>query len=341
MSVRPGGPGVAGARPMHAGARLFLRAIFGLLVSGVALWLALRSIDIDRTLAILGRAAPPGVVALLLLIWLDVSVRSLRWGRLIDPVRHVPWPRMLAYMLIGYLANNVLPARLGEFVRSHYLGDREGISRAAALGTVVVERVIDIVCVVLIGAAALLALHGSPALVRGLGVSVLATVLLVAAILVLLHGHRLPGAGRIVAAIDRWPAVRELASRLRVGVRVVQRPSTLLEATLLTVVAWLIGCLVFLAAAAAIGVPLSLLQSAVLSSGIALASAIPAGPGYIGTYELAGVTVGTALGLSADQALALSVIVHAAILGVTSGGGLIALHLVGWGRSRARQFAPR
>ena len=326
---------------MNAGARVVLRVVLGFLVSAVALWLALRSIDIDRTLDILGRAAPVGIAALLLLIWLDVSVRSLRWGRLIDPVQHVPWPRMLAYMLIGYLANNVLPARLGEFVRSHYLGDREGISRAAALGTVVVERVIDIACVVLIGAAALLALHGSPALLRGLGVSVLAVGLLVAAILVLLHGHRLPGAARIVTAVDRWPAVRRLVTRLRVGVRVVQRPSTLLEATLLTVLAWLIGCLVFLAAAAAIGVPLSLLQAAVLSSGIALASAIPAGPGYIGTYELAGVTVGTALGLSADQALALSLIVHAAILGVTSGGGLVALQHIGWSRTRERRLAPR
>ena len=52
---------------------------------------------------------------------------------------------MLGYLLVGYLANNILPARLGELVRSHYLGDREGISRASALGTVVVERVVDLV----------------------------------------------------------------------------------------------------------------------------------------------------------------------------------------------------
>ena len=55
---------------------------------------------------------------------------------------------MLGYLLVGYLANNILPARLGELVRSHYLGDREGISRASALGTVVVERVVDTAVVV-------------------------------------------------------------------------------------------------------------------------------------------------------------------------------------------------
>jgi uncharacterized membrane protein YbhN (UPF0104 family) len=91
---------------------------------------------------------------------------------------------------------------------------------------------------------------------------------------------------------------------------------------------------IFLAAAAAIDVPLPLLEAAVLSSGIALATAIPAGPGYVGTYELAGVAVGTALGIPADEALAIALIVHAAILGVTTIGGLVALARVGWARQR-------
>lgn len=310
------------------------RVVIGLLISAAALWLALRPIDLDRTLAILGRAAPAGIAAAVLLVGLDVVLRALRWGRLIAPVRHVAWPRMLAYMLIGYLANNVLPARLGEFVRSHYLGDREGISRAAALGTVVVERVIDIACVVLIGAVALLAIHASPALIRGLAVSGVVAALLIAGILVLLHGHRLPGAAQAISTVDRWPAVRRLVASLRTGVRVVQRPATLVEAAGLTVVAWLASVVIFLAAAAAIDVPLPLLEAAVLSSGIALATAIPAGPGYVGTYELAGVAVGTALGIPADEALAIALIVHAAILGVTTIGGLVALARVGWARQR-------
>ena len=60
---------------------------------------------------------------------------------------------MFAYLAVGYAANNVLPARLGELVRSHYLGDREGISRTTTLGTVVVERVVDTGMVVAIASA--------------------------------------------------------------------------------------------------------------------------------------------------------------------------------------------
>ena len=98
---------------------------------------------------------------------------------------------MLAYLLVGYLANNILPARLGELVRSHYLGDREGISRASALGTVVVERIVDTAVVVTIGAVAILVLH-----VRGVVASAVLVGLAVAGLLVigLAHRHRRPSA---------------------------------------------------------------------------------------------------------------------------------------------------
>ena len=62
---------------------------------------------------------------------------------LLAPIAPVPYRRVLGYTYIGYLANNVLPARLGELYRSHALGEGEGISRTTVLGTVVVERVVD------------------------------------------------------------------------------------------------------------------------------------------------------------------------------------------------------
>ena len=68
------------------------------------------------------------------------------------PDRAIPYRRVLGYTYIGYLANNVLPARLGELVRSHSLGEKEGVARTTVLGTVVVERVVDTVMVVAIAA---------------------------------------------------------------------------------------------------------------------------------------------------------------------------------------------
>ena len=53
------------------------------------------------------------------------------------------WSGCIPVVVIGYMANNLLPMRLGELVRSYYVGEREGISKASALATVFVERVFD------------------------------------------------------------------------------------------------------------------------------------------------------------------------------------------------------
>ncbi|HYN47797.1 MAG TPA: hypothetical protein VER83_02965, partial [Candidatus Nanopelagicales bacterium] len=61
-----------------------------------------------------------------------------------------------------------------------------------------------------------------------------------------------------------------------------------------------------------------------LASGVSLVTAIPAGPGYVGTFELAAVEIARAVGVPADSAFALALLVHAAILAVTTAGGVVA-----------------
>jgi len=135
-----------------------VRAVVGAAISVAAIWLVLRSVDVGRAVDVL-RTADRGWIGLMAgFILIDLAVRGLRWQRLVAPIGHVGYPAMLAYLLVGYLANNVLPARIGELVRSHYLGDREGLSRTTTLGTVVVERVVDFVVVVAIASAAIIVL---------------------------------------------------------------------------------------------------------------------------------------------------------------------------------------
>src|SRR6478672_2019376 len=132
-----------------------LRAIGGVSVSIVALLLVIRGVDLQATANVLRSADFRWIGLGAMFAWGDLAFRGLRWQRLVHPIKAVSYLPMLGYLLIGYLMNNVLPARLGELVRSHYLGDREGISRASALGTVVVERVVDLVAVVTIASASL------------------------------------------------------------------------------------------------------------------------------------------------------------------------------------------
>jgi uncharacterized protein (TIRG00374 family) len=317
-----------------------LRALIGAAISIIALGLVLRGVDLARTGEVLARADLRWIGLAAVFLSTDLAVRALRWQRLLRPIAIVRYSSMLGYLLVGYVANNVLPARLGELVRSHYLGDREGISRASALGTVVVERVVDLVAVVAIASAALLVLSVrgvvASAVLVGAGVAGLLLVVLALGIV----AHRLPGADRVRAAVERWPQVRELAGRLQGGLAVAGRPSTLAEALATSAAAWTVAILAWAAVGQSIGLELSIGQAALIASGVALASAVPAGPSNLGTFEFAAVEIGKAIGVPADSAFALALIVHATILVVTSVGGGVALARLGWARRSRREGTP-
>ena len=88
--------------------------------------------------------------------------------------------------------------------------------------------------------------------------------------------------------------------------------------------------LAFAAVGQALGIQLSMGQAALIASGVALASAVPAGPSNLGTFELAAQELGKAVGLEQSSALALGVLVHVTILVVTSIGGATAFARLGW-----------
>ena len=311
--------------------RPLVRALLGLAISAIAIALVVRQVDVEAAWAILRDALPAFVAATVACIVLDVMLRAIRWRGLLAPVARLRLPTVTASLLVGYLANNILPARLGELVRSHHLGDRTGVSRASVLGTVVVERVVDTGVLVTIASAAIVILSVRGIVASAVLLGLALTGFLVAALALALVAHRLPYADRVVAAVERWPAVLRAASRLRGGLAVAGRPRTMAGAIGWSIAAWAATIVAFAFAGQAIGVELTWGQAALLAAGVSLVTAIPAGPGYIGTFELAAVEIGKAVGVSADDAFALALLVHAAILAVTTTGGVVA-YLVTRGR---------
>jgi glycosyltransferase 2 family protein len=83
-------------------------------------------------------------------IALNFGLRSARWQYLLAPVGHVGFRSALWATVIGFAANTLLPARAGEFVRPYLLARREGLSATAAFATIIVERLLDTLTVVLL-----------------------------------------------------------------------------------------------------------------------------------------------------------------------------------------------
>ena len=93
--------------------RPLARALLGLAISAVSIALVVRQVDLAAAWEILRGANPVFLAATTGCIVLDVALRALRWHGLLAPVARLPRPTVAASLLVGYLANNILPARLG------------------------------------------------------------------------------------------------------------------------------------------------------------------------------------------------------------------------------------
>lgn len=116
----------------------------GILVSALAIWWAMRGVEWALVWPAL-RAADWILLALVFVLApvVNVGVRALRWRILLRPVARVPLRSCASATAIGLMANNVLPARIGEFVRAYALARREPVATATAFGSLFLERMFD------------------------------------------------------------------------------------------------------------------------------------------------------------------------------------------------------
>jgi uncharacterized membrane protein YbhN (UPF0104 family) len=205
-----------------------------------------------------------------------------------------------AYLSIGYLANSLLPTRLGDIARAYLAGSAFHVSRAATLGTIVVERVAD--GATMLGLAVLSSLIVT-SVVEVRALATYAVALAFAAVLAI--GLIWLGLSRGTLARRRYPQLaRAFASRVALGLAGVRTVPGALVVGGLTLAAAATAVGVAWSVATAAGVPLSLVQAILFTSGIALSLAIPAAPASLGTYEFVGVVILSSFGASAEQALA-------------------------------------
>jgi uncharacterized protein (TIRG00374 family) len=121
----------------------FLQLLLGLGVSALCVWLSMKDVNLGEVLTALRGANGVGFVLAMSVTILGFWIRAVRWRYFIDAGRRLSLDSLFSATMIGFMANNVLPFRLGEFVRPWVLARREKLSKTTLLATVVVERAID------------------------------------------------------------------------------------------------------------------------------------------------------------------------------------------------------
>ncbi|MCK4966342.1 flippase-like domain-containing protein [bacterium] len=120
------------------------RLLFGIILSIVFLYLAFLNVDLVTFLGIFKRVEYGYAIPVVLANLLGFAFRAFRWGYILEPVKKIRFMNLFSSVMISFMANNVLPVRLGEFVRAYSIAKMENISKSSAFATVVLERVLDV-----------------------------------------------------------------------------------------------------------------------------------------------------------------------------------------------------
>ncbi len=302
-----------------------------LIVSGAFLWLALRDVPLSQVIDGIRQADFGWVLLSLLGVLGSLSSRAVRWRGLLD--NRVPLVQAFHILNVTMLLNQ-LPLRAGEVARS-LLATRSGVPVVTAATSIVVERLLDVVAVVLMLAVALSRLPSAPGLIAQ-AASLFGAAALIAFLVMIAFARYPQVADRLLVGLEtRIPALGRLNLRRRVeevldGLRPLTHARRAAHALVWTLIAWSTSLFTFYALERALAISqVDLVLGALL--GVALASfsiAIPVSVASIGPFEGAVRVAGDAVHMSAVTATTLGFLFHGiSVLSYAFWGviGLIAL----------------
>ena len=291
-----------------------LLVLFGLALSAAAIVMLGRSIDVGEAVRAMGRASIPWFLAANLLTIVVYWLRSIRWKSLLKPYASPTVGRLFRANMIGFLAINVLPARLGELVRAFGLARKERISTAAVLGSVAIERILDLVFLVVFWALSLL-FAPLPPWFKVSGYVTVGLAVVIGGGVWMLNASR-GRSSRLRSGVMGWVPHRmkdrfsSAVSAFGVGIQIVGKPGLLLEAFFWSAASWLVSCGTFLLVGQSLGLTLPFWSTFLLTFIVCVGISLPSSPGFIGIMEGACVLGLGFVNVRGPEALAFALLYH-------------------------------
>jgi uncharacterized protein (TIRG00374 family) len=304
----------------------------GVAITVILVGVALRGQDFGEMRDALRRFDYRYIAPAVLLYFIGVWFRAVRWRILLTPVVKVTTRDVLPVVVIGFMANNVLPFRAGELARAYALSKKTGARKTSALATIAVERLFDGITMLgfILGAATVVSLTSDLRHVALIAFIVFSIAILMLTLLTVGGDFR----DRLIQIVlgplptslaDR---VERIAESFLAGLGVLRRRRDLAMVAICSVLAWSFEASMYWMIARGFDEPLPetmTVAATALTTGVAnLATLIPSSPGYVGAFET-GVTlvVEGALGVNGALALSYAFLVHAALFFPVTIAGLI------------------
>ena len=320
----------------------------GFAISVFFLWLVLRDLNFAAFWAQVRTAnywwLLPGVAVYMLAVW----VRAWRWHYLLRPLKAIPTASMFPIVAIGYMGNNIYPARAGEVLRAYVLKKKEGVAISASLATIIVERIFDgvvMLAFIFVNLGELARLTKTDTVNASISIQLIAfwgSVVFFGALLVFLLAAMFPAVSERIlnwVASHLAPArfrsqLLEVGSRFLGGLEALRSPLEILMVFLTSVVIWLLETGKYWFVMHAFNFEVSFFALMLMNGVVNLATTIPSAPGYVGTFDAPGIAVLEAYGISHALASGYTFVLHFALwLPITAlGAYYLAREGIQWGK---------
>jgi glycosyltransferase 2 family protein len=321
------------------------------LAAGLLAWF-LHNVDLRRVASDIAGARPAWLAVSVATMVANLALRSLRWQYLLEPLGSATFGNAFRATAVGFAANSVLPARAGEVIRPYFLSRHENLSATAAFATIIVERLLDTITVLMLLASFVFLFdrdlgRANPAAFRGVKwAAATAGVASCGALIVLFVLAGNPARlGRTMGRLERViPSafagmVARVAEKFATGLATVRRPGRLLAALAWSFPLWLCIAAGIWAVTVAFDFAIPFTGSFLLVALLVIGVAVPT-PGAIGGFHEAfrfGST--TFFGAPNDAAVAAALVLHAFSILPALLLGLLFAAQAGLNLSRMRQMA--
>jgi glycosyltransferase 2 family protein len=297
----------------------------GVLVSILFIWLALRGMRLDLFWSVIKKAdyvwLIPGIVVYFIGVW----VRAWRWHYLLLPIKKIPTKTVFPITVIGYMGNNIYPARAGEVLRAVLLKRKEGVAISASFATIIVERLFDGVVMlsfIFVNLSELAKLTGASGFVGNIQqVALIGTGIFLGALGVFLVAAMFPNittkVGTRVIELITPKSMHEkiigVMNKFLEGLASLRSPFNVLMVFFTSVLIWLLETGKYWFVMHAFDFSVSFFALMLMNGIVNLATTIPSAPGYIGTFDAPGIAVLAAYGVDQATAAGYTLILHVAL----------------------------
>lgn len=306
---------------MSSWRRVDMKLVAGIGVSLFFLFFLFRKIDFAQLVAVLKSLDIRYLATALLVTFISYSLRAVRWHYLLLPQKKAaPW-NLLSATIICYMANNLLPARLGEFIRAFYLAEKESLEPSAVFATLVLDRLFDGFSVLVILVITFFTVKLPPGmeivqqgLVTG-GYVTLGIYIAVIVFLLYLKRATVPTLKFVAVILAPFPeklssTIIPLLGSFISGIRLTSKPKELIALVFTSALIWTTAIWPVDLLLKAFRIDLPITASMFILVFLVFAVMVPASPGYIGTYHAACMYGLMAFNVPKELALSVAIVMH-------------------------------